>query len=651
MKFYILLLAITACFSLSLVSREYTPIDYTVRIESESVYIPNYSIKLKWRSTTDSLHYTLKKRELNNPVWSTININLYDTSYIDNNVVFGSVYEYRVENKIDSFKTAYGYIAVGDSITEKQSKKLIFLADGTMYKTLQTGIDNYRLSLAADGYKVYFATVPRSEKFDTAKIRITKNIIDSIYLNYGADYILLFGRVPVPYAGDAAVDGHPDHIGAWSADAYYGIISDKWTDSVVDAYSGKELRNHNVPLDGKFDQSTIVDSVRIRVGRVDMYNLKVFSEKESDLLNTYIYKAINYNNNIYKIPNKALIDDRLGTWMEDILATESIMNDNALFEKRNIHYDSLQTALQRDTFMFAYCCSLGLADSLEWVFSSVYFDTTAANSVINTFIGSYMGDWDSKNNILRSIIASEPFALCSYFGGRPFWFLHTMGLGETIGDAYLRSINNDITGYLSNGLYGMQGMHVALLGDPTTRMYRLTPPLNVQFKRIDNKVNISWDYDDNDILGYEVYKSNTDNSEFIKISNDWFGEKFFNYLETDNDTNSIYIVKVVKMQNTPSGSFVNRSIGAFANYLLNVEDDIKSDDKSCNVSINKNTIIANSINNIDLVEVFDIRGNLLYTESINNTHFTKELNNLSRGYLMFRFKIGDNYFSKAFVNL
>src|SRR5207248_1131072 len=96
-----------------------------------------------------------------------------------------------------------------------------------------------------------------------------------------------FGHVPVPYSGLLNPDGHPNHLGAWPADAYYGDMDGLWTDTTVN-YVGTDpgdpadtARLANVPGDGKFDQSTIPGVVRLNVGRVDLANLPGYLQYQS----------------------------------------------------------------------------------------------------------------------------------------------------------------------------------------------------------------------------------------------------------------------------------------------------------------------------------------------------------------------------------
>ena len=63
--------------------------------------------------------------------------------------------------------------------------------------------------------------------------------------------------------GNLAPDGHGEHYGAWPADVYYGDVNGAWTDNSVWSTGAAWPRNHNVPGDGKFDQTTIPSQVEL----------------------------------------------------------------------------------------------------------------------------------------------------------------------------------------------------------------------------------------------------------------------------------------------------------------------------------------------------------------------------------------------------
>ncbi|MBI3192044.1 MAG: fibronectin type III domain-containing protein, partial [Pedosphaera parvula] len=102
--------------------------------------------------------------------------------------------------------------------------------------------------------------------------------------------LYIIGHVPVPYAGALSPDGHPEHHGAWSCDGYYGEMNGTWTDNTVNATGAMDARNHNVPGDGKFDQSDFPSSVELQVGRVDFANMPAFQSSELELVRAYLSK-------------------------------------------------------------------------------------------------------------------------------------------------------------------------------------------------------------------------------------------------------------------------------------------------------------------------------------------------------------------------
>jgi hypothetical protein len=88
--------------------------------------------------------------------------------------------------------------------------------------------------------------------------------------------------------------------------------------------------------------------------------------------------------------------------------------------------------------------------------------------------GSYFGDWDNQNNFLRAPIASKGWGLASVWAGRPYWMMHEAALGAPLYQCVKTSYNcTNIYNVGSNG----SGVHVALMGDPTLRVF---PVANLQ---------------------------------------------------------------------------------------------------------------------------------------------------------------------------
>ena len=85
--------------------------------------------------------------------------------------------------------------------------------------------------LAGDGWTVMRRDVSRTDSPANIKA-IIKGVYSADQANVKS--VFIFGHVPVPYSGKLNPDGHPDHLGAWPADVYYGDMDGSWTDSTVD---------------------------------------------------------------------------------------------------------------------------------------------------------------------------------------------------------------------------------------------------------------------------------------------------------------------------------------------------------------------------------------------------------------------------------
>ena len=165
------------------------------------------------------------------------------------------------------------------------------MVDDTHAPSLATELTRLQYDLVGDGWTVLRHDVARTSSVPSIKSLITADY-NSDTSNVKA--VFLFGHVPVPYSGDIAPDGHPDHEGAWPADAYYGDMDGSWTDTDVNDTGASDPRNRNIPGDGKFDQSLMASAIELQVGRVDLCNLPAFPLSELELLRQYLDKNHNF---------------------------------------------------------------------------------------------------------------------------------------------------------------------------------------------------------------------------------------------------------------------------------------------------------------------------------------------------------------------
>jgi hypothetical protein len=176
------------------------------------------------------------------------------------------------------------------------------------------------------------------------------------------------------------------------------------------------------------------------------------------------------------------------------------------------------------------------------------------------FLGSYFGDWDNESAFLRAPLGSG-YALTASWAGRPHWFYHQMGLGETIGVSTVASQNG---AYSAEGIsnWSARGVHAALLGDPTLRMHPVIPVNNLRGTANGGSMSLSWNGSgDSDIVGYHVYRGNGPGGGFNRITSNPIGSTSF----TDNSysAGAVYMVRAIRLERSGSGTYYNGSQGVF----------------------------------------------------------------------------------------
>ncbi len=297
------------------------------------------------------------------------------TNYLDNNVVAGTAYEYQVV-KATSQYTGYGYIYTGINVPMTDSRgKLLLVVDSTYSAALTNELAQLRQDLVGDGWTVIRLDVGRNDSVTSVKAQIKAQ-----YLADPANVksVFLFGHVPVPYSGDIVPDGHvPNHQGAWACDGYYGDMDGTWTDTTVNDTGADDVRNHNVPGDGKFDQNTFPAPIKLMVGRADLANLPgelwyggpTTLPSELELLRNYLNKDHKYRTKQFNLPQRGIVGDFIGTRNGEAFAASGYRNFAPFFGAENV--TKIETAgtwtptLRDNPYLWAYGCGAGsLASAL-----------------------------------------------------------------------------------------------------------------------------------------------------------------------------------------------------------------------------------------------------------------------------------------------
>jgi hypothetical protein len=547
--------------SVSVVSRAETDPKFYAVMATADVQSSPAQITLRWNIDANATGYSIARRSGNS--WSTVaNLSGSTLSWTDQNVAAGGSYEYRLIKNTSLGYNGTSYLLAGINASLKDTLgKVILLVDSTYAAELSTELRRLEWDLAGDGWTVLRHDVLRSDS--------PRNIKEIIKADYYADPsavkgVFIFGHVPVPYSGNFNPDGHPDHEGAWAADLYYGDMDGNWTDNSVSNTRAEKPWNHNIPGDGKFDQSGMPSDVEVAVGRVDFYNMTCYANKtpsrsELDLLRAYLNKDHNFRHRVFTVARRGLVCDNFGEFGGEAFAASGWRNLGAFFGADNVtkvgHSQYFPTLASED-YLWSYGTGGGSWYTCNGIGGSDDFATTEIKSVFTMFLGSYFGDWDNESAFLRAPLGSG-YALTTSWAGRPHWYYHHMGLGEPIGVSTIASQN----GVYGAGEFGRQ-VHVALLGDPTLRMHPVIPASNLQGTASGSTMSLTWSAStDSELQGYHVYRGSGPSGAFTRLTSAPVTGTSF----SDNNyaAGVTYMVRAVKLERSGGGTYFNASQGIF----------------------------------------------------------------------------------------
>jgi hypothetical protein len=560
-----------------------SPRDFVVDLQA-TVSETQPHIKLSWSLQTPAPISTQRiyRRLKGGTNWSLRSfLTTTAVSYTDTTAQNGVSYEYWLERRFNSGtpNLAVGYISAGVNVPEIHSRGILLLViDDTMVEPLSAEISSLKADLASDGWSVRTMIAPRNGTAASTKALI-KAAYDENPTNTKSLYLL--GRVPVPYSGDIAPDAHtPDHMGAWPSDGYYAEMNGSWTDTTANNSGASEPRNHNVPGDGKFDQNTFPNSVELELGRVDFADMTpaIFgSVSEVSLLRRYLRRAHQYRHKLgtyANIPRRSIIRDGFGHfnngeafavqgWATAITAVGPDIDTPAYDQ-----WFSTAFASGKD-YLFGYGCGPGSYESAAGIGTSRDFGMKPSRVVFSSLFGSYFGDWASNNNLMRAAICGNAegtsLGLTCFWSGRPNWFTHQPGLGETWGHAARASMNSGLSGgtnYNPQSHFGNH-THISLMGDPALRLHVVEPPRSLTATSANNMVNLAWaDSTESGAAGYHVYRGPSPDGPFTRLTEVPLAAPGYTDEFPPEGSPLTYLVKSRKLESVPGGSYYNLSIGS-----------------------------------------------------------------------------------------
>jgi hypothetical protein len=540
------------------------PRDFAVLVTAQVQSNPA-QIALHWPIASAATGYAISRKLLGDSAWTTQALLPANASgYTDSTVVAGAGYEYEIAQSAFDGINAYGYIYAGIELPIAGDRgRTILIVDNAFASDLSNELNVFALDLVGDGW-----TVLRHDVSRTAAPADVRNLVQS---DYNADpvntrAVILIGHVPVPYSGDINPDLHPSHRGAWPADVFYGELNSVWTDNSVDDTSAEDPRNHNVPGDGKFDQSNIPGQALLQVGRIDFADLPAFGPRsEVDLLRQYFQKNHNFRNKAFDPVRRGIIRDNFGVIDGDAPATDAWRSFTAFFGSAIDTVDTGQffPTLSSASYLWAYAGGGGEYYQADGVGSTTDFANNSPQAVFFMLDGSWFGDWDSPDNFLRAALASSGYGLAAAWTGLPHWFLHPMALGETIGFSTLLAQNNHDL-YKNEVNLGIGEVHISLMGDPTLRMHVVAPPPTLTASASgSDTVSLNWAASPDATLGYYLYRADSAAGPFSRLTRRFLSTTSF--IDTAVPAGAkVYMVRAIKLENSASGSYYNASQGAFA---------------------------------------------------------------------------------------
>lgn len=540
--------------------------DYTVQARVVVTKSPP-SISIRWpKIATEVTNYYIYRKAKDAQSWGEIKDSVAgsDTIWTDTDVVVGEEYEYNIQKmKMDTL-LGITYILSGIEIPVIHNRgSALVVVEKELASSIPVDLNNFMMDIAADGWRVFSVQVSKTDSVQFVNNEIKR------YAKIAGDLksIVLLGHVPVPYSGNFgklekfrfAPDGHTEHNGCWPADVYYAIDYDNWTDTVKNTDATRN-ENKNLPGDGKFDQTKLPANAKYFLGRIDLSDLPTFPLSEVELTKRYIKKAHDFRYKITKTVEKGVVDDRFDV---SYGANGSLAWRNfcVMFGPNNIIEGDMINNCAIENLLFAYGAGGGNFTFCGRVCSTYTFITNKP-AIFNMLFGSMFGDWDNTDNMLRAPLAAPENGLTNSWSGRPHWQNHPMALGEPIGYCTMITQNNDNL-YTYN--YAANGVHIALMGDPTLRLHIVEPPSNVSAKLLNNnsEVELSWTRSkDPVILGYYIYRSDSPYGAYNLINLNPNVDTIYIDNSPLKDTN-YYLIKTLKLTASASGNYFNTSYGAF----------------------------------------------------------------------------------------
>ena len=541
---------------------------------------PVQGLNVRWKYGPH-LKPNIQRKEYGATSWDLLATNYIPRRFTDTNIAIGQRYEYKIGND---------YLLTGIAAAPIEDRgKIILVVEDSISLGSQPFVELLKSDLVGDGWSVILTNAPRHIDHDWPRniqpIALLKNFITNVYYAdpVRTKAVYLLGHVPIPYSGFSNPDGHGAR--ALPADAYYGDVDGIYTDEIVHSFSrlpgAREPRHDNFIGDGRLDQPKIppnaegIAEIELAVGRVDFASLGAFFPKsEHDLTQQYILKTHRYRHKEFTLPNRVSVETFFGTGPNRDAYGQALRMSSRLFGSDPKHLVKGDPFDTNNPALWGIMAGSGLPWGLAYDAFTYHqaLDLGKTNReprlAFANFFGSFFVDFHYQDNFMRSFLATPRFGLAA------MWFkpvsidriglgFEPVGLGETIGTGFVRTINESQAGTKQN-------MFLALLGDPTLRLQvqapPSAPPTFTQSGFTDDFVwtlSMEWAPSTETDATYLVHRSrNGFEGPWERLTPEPISETSFTDLSALGPP-VMYQVRTIGLEKTGSGSYYNLSQGVF----------------------------------------------------------------------------------------
>jgi len=570
-------------------------------------------------------------------------------SWTDSNVQEGDLWEYQIR-RTQASGDALGYVAGSYYFDQSDYRGQMILAiSDDLIETLPDHINRLKKDLTADGWFVNELIISNGgNSFDYGdQVIDVKNAITNIYDSAPTDdkpmVLTILGNVPLPRSGQGLQppDGHIEASGARGSDVYYADIDGLFSDiATYDVPEQNDPILKNYPGDFKWDQDVIPSELEMAFGRINFHRSvdgNVLAEEQA--MRQYLDR---------------LHDFRYVT-SGTKLGTRSAFYANGYSNSTDASYRSLPALSGGSDIMDS-----GISNEsghCEWVKNNGPFlwymqnqfvpqltewETHGMDALVYSSDQSYWGYGDLPNNgsnsgwssaaIRRILSYDNSNCLIALWTTSAINVFHQAGVGEPLGYACKQIMDHNEQNQKLEKVHQewdtpewWNRTHFNFFGDPTLRLYQTFPPSDLALGT-EAPLSLEWTPSiDPNIIGYHVYKSDSELGKYVKLTLDPITDT--NYNDPSFIEGEWYMVRAVANQTTGSGIFLNPSHGIFVEgrTIVSAEDVIMNFKVSIFPNPTSDYVRVTSDVIPERIEIVDVLGKTILQKN-DGLQFSTEIN-------------------------